>query len=65
MAHSLERLEKPIQSLPTKALSSIRHGTTPNDGMILESAEKHQRMMSVFRAFITDLCQQSGEGHAG
>lgn len=41
MAPSLELLEKPIQSLPTKALSSIRNGTTPNDGMILESAEKH------------------------
>jgi dihydroxyacetone synthase len=31
----------------------------------LESAEKHQRVMGVFRAFIADQCQQYGEGHAG
>ena len=65
MAPALELLEKPIQSLPTKAISSIRNGVSHVDGVGLESPEKHQRVMSVFRAFIADLCQQFGEGHAG
>lgn len=65
MAPALELLEKPIQSLPTKSLSSIRNGASLGNVLSLESPEKHQRVMSVFRAFIADLCQQFGEGHAG
>ncbi|KAI2965315.1 hypothetical protein CBS147323_5822 [Aspergillus niger] len=65
MAPALELTEKPIQSLPTKAVSSIRNGASAGVGIGLESPEKHQRVMNVFRAFIADLAQQYGEGHAG
>lgn len=66
MAPALELLEKPIQSLPTKPISSIRNGLSPEkEDLSLESPEKHERVMSVFRAFIADICQQFGEGHAG
>ncbi|KAG2421523.1 dihydroxyacetone synthase [Aspergillus terreus] len=54
----LELLEKPAATLPVKA---IGNETSPR----YESPEKHQRVMNVFRAFIADLAQQYGEGHAG
>ncbi|KAJ5954432.1 hypothetical protein N7501_008711 [Penicillium viridicatum] len=62
MAPSLE-LENPAQYLPVKAVSAIGNGDA--DGLRLASPEKHERVMNVFRAFIADLCQQYGEGHAG
>ena len=62
MAPSLE-VEKPAQYLPVKAVSAIGNGDV--DGLRLASPEKHERVMNVFRAFIADLCQQYGEGHAG
>ncbi|CAG8188138.1 unnamed protein product [Penicillium nalgiovense] len=63
MAPALELLEKPAQYLPVKAVSAIGKGDAA--GLRLESPEKHERVMNVFRAFIADLCQQYGEGHAG
>lgn len=63
MAPALELLERPVQYLPVKAVSGIANGTYAD--LKLESPEKHQRVMNVFRAFIADLCQQYGEGHAG
>lgn len=65
MAPALELTEKPIQSLPTKAVSGVRNGASAGVGIGLESPEKHQRVMNVFRAFVADLAQQYGEGHAG
>lgn len=67
MAPALELLEKPIESLPAKAISSIRNGLSAEteDSVSLEPPEKHERVMSVFRALIADICQQFGEGHAG
>ncbi|GLB02137.1 hypothetical protein AtubIFM57258_003478 [Aspergillus tubingensis] len=65
MAPALELTEKPIQPLPTKAVSGVRNGASGGVGIGLESPEKHQHVMNVFRAFIADLAQQYGEGHAG
>ncbi|CAG8030459.1 unnamed protein product [Penicillium olsonii] len=65
MAPALELLEKPVQSLRTKALPSARNEPALGLDLKSESTERHQRVMSVFRAFIADLCQQFGEGHAG
>jgi len=65
MAPALELLEKPTEYLPAKAVSAIGNGTFTAAEAKLESPEKHQRVMNVFRAFIADLCQQYGEGHAG
>lgn len=65
MAPALELLEKPIEPLPTKAVPGIQNGASAGGRPRLESQEKHQRVMNVFRAFIADLCQQYGEGHAG
>lgn len=67
MTPALELLEKPLQTLPTKAVLSVRNGFSPRAGgnLSLEFPEKHERVMGVFRAFIADLCQQFGEGHAG
>ena len=65
MAPALELTEKPIQPLPTKAVSGVRNGASGGVSIELESPEKHQRVMNVFRAFIADLAQQYGEGHAG
>jgi dihydroxyacetone synthase len=65
MAPALELLEQPIESLRTKAKPSIHNGVSLHDGLVLASAAKHQRVMNVFRAFIADVCQQFGEGHAG
>ncbi|KAE8326957.1 Transketolase, thiamine diphosphate binding domain-containing protein [Aspergillus sergii] len=64
MAPTLELLEEPAGNLPVKAVSAVRNGTSAHD-LKLESPEKHQRVMNVFRAFIADICQQYGEGHAG
>ncbi|KAF7622119.1 putative dihydroxy-acetone synthase [Aspergillus flavus] len=64
MAPTLELLEEPAGNLPVKAVSAIRNGNSADD-LRLESPEKHQRVMNVFRAFIADICQQYGEGHAG
>ncbi|KAJ5288178.1 hypothetical protein N7478_003864 [Penicillium angulare] len=65
MAPALELLEEPIQSLPTKAFSSAFHAAPAESGLGLESPEKHQRVMGVFRVVIADICEQFGEGHAG
>ena len=65
MAPALELLEKPITSLPTKAVSVVGNGASTAGSLKLQSPEKHQRVMDVFRAFIADICQQYGEGHAG
>ena len=67
MAPTLELLEEPAENLPVKAVSAIRNGAPAAAAadLRLESPEKHQRVMNVFRAFIADLCQQYGEGHAG
>lgn len=65
MAPALELLETTIPSLPTKTVPYIHNGATPSNELGLQSEEKHKRVMSVFRAFIADLCQQFGEGHAG
>lgn len=63
MAPALELLEKPAQYLLVRAISAIGKGDAA--GLRLQSPEKHERVMNVFRAFIADLCQQYGEGHAG
>ncbi|OJJ33568.1 hypothetical protein ASPWEDRAFT_160426 [Aspergillus wentii DTO 134E9] len=63
MAPALELLEKPAVALPVKSISAI--GKASAADFTLESPEKHQRVMDVFRAFIADICQQYGEGHAG
>jgi dihydroxyacetone synthase len=68
MAPALELLEKPVEYLPVKAASAIStrvSATVSANDIKLENTEKHQRVMNVFRAFIADLCQQYGEGHAG
>ncbi|OGM46879.1 putative dihydroxy-acetone synthase [Aspergillus bombycis] len=67
MAPTLELLEEPAENVPVKAVSAIRNGASAGAAanLRLESPEKHQRVMNVFRAFIADLCQQYGEGHAG
>jgi dihydroxyacetone synthase len=65
MAPALELLEKPVEYLPVKAVSAINSATVSATDIKLENTEKHQRVMNVFRAFIADLCQQYGEGHAG
>ncbi|KAL4895265.1 transketolase [Aspergillus ambiguus] len=65
MAPSLELLEKPTEPLPVKAASTIGNGPSATTIPKLESPEKHLRVMGVFRAFIADLAQQYGEGHAG
>jgi dihydroxyacetone synthase len=65
MAPALELLERPIEYLPAKGVSTSSNGVVTTFDAKLESPEKHQRVMNVFRAFIADLCQQYGEGHAG
>lgn len=65
MAPALALLEKPVEALPTKTIPGIYNGTPASDTILLESPEKHQRVMNVFRAVIADICQQYGEGHAG
>lgn len=63
MAPTLELYERaavdkiPTKSLPTKGASIV--------GLKLESPEKHDRVLKVFRAFIADLCQQFNGGHPG
>lgn len=64
MAPALELVD-PVENFRTKANPSIRNGMSLHDGLVLASAAKHQRIMNVFRAFIADICQQFGEGHAG
>jgi dihydroxyacetone synthase len=65
MAPTLELLEQPIESLRTKTKPSTQNEVSLHDGLVLASAAKHQRVLNVFRAFIADVCQQFGEGHAG
>lgn len=62
MAPALELLPKAVEALPAKAVSALRNGISDQQ---LESPEKHDRVMKVFRAFIADVCQQYGEGHVG
>ncbi|KAJ5334415.1 uncharacterized protein N7506_008198 [Penicillium brevicompactum] len=65
MAPALELLETTIPSVPTKTVPYIPNGAIPSNELGLQSEETHKRVMCVFRAFIADLCQQFGEGHAG
>lgn len=65
MAPALELLEKPAERIPVKGVSALENGSFAASGITLESPQKHQRVMNVFRAFIADICQQYGEGHAG
>ena len=65
MAPALELLESTIPSVPNKTVPYISNGAIPSNELGLQSEEKHKRVMCVFRAFIADLCQQFGEGHAG
>ena len=65
MAPTLELLEEPTGIPPVKTVSAIRNGASASGDLKLESPEKHQRVMNVFRAVIADICQQYGEGHAG
>ncbi|KAE8131630.1 Transketolase, thiamine diphosphate binding domain-containing protein [Aspergillus pseudotamarii] len=65
MAPTLELLEEPTGIPPVKTASAIRNGASTAGDLQLESPEKHQRVMNVFRAVIADICQQYGEGHAG
>lgn len=64
MAPSLELLEQPAEYVPVKAIPAHGHRVAPAHPE-LQSPETHQRVMDVFRAFIADLAQQYGEGHAG
>lgn len=61
MAPMLELLEKPS----VKSVSAVSNGTFVAAGLRFESAEKHQRVLNVFRAFIADLVQQYNDGHPG
>ncbi|KAL4994269.1 Transketolase, thiamine diphosphate binding domain-containing protein [Aspergillus recurvatus] len=66
MAPGLELLPKTTEALPTKAVNAISKAINGKDsGAKFESAEKHQRVLNVFRAFIADLVQQYGDGHPG
>jgi dihydroxyacetone synthase len=65
MAPGLELLPK-TTALPTKAANAINNAVYGRDSDVkFESAEKHQRVLNVFRAFIADLVQQYGDGHPG
>lgn len=66
MAPSLELYEKATEGLPVKPVVSNVHGVSPAVADLkLESSDKHDRVLKVFRAFIADLCQQFNGGHPG
>ncbi|KAH7216277.1 Transketolase, thiamine diphosphate binding domain-containing protein [Fusarium oxysporum] len=64
MAPTLELNERAaVDKIVVKPLPS--NGSTTVAGLNLESPEKHDRVLKVFRAFIADLCQQFNGGHPG
>jgi dihydroxyacetone synthase len=64
MAPTLELNERAaVDKIVVKSLPS--NGSTTVAGLNLESPEKHDRVLKVFRAFIADLCQQFNGGHPG
>ncbi|KAL9561626.1 hypothetical protein ACKAV7_014182 [Fusarium commune] len=64
MAPTLELNERAVvDKILVKPLPS--NGSTSIAGLNLESPEKHDRVLKVFRAFIADLCQQFNGGHPG
>lgn len=65
MAPSLEVYEKAAQPLPVKPVITNAHGLPAVANLEFESADKHDRVLKVFRAFIADLCQQFNGGHPG
>ncbi|SPO05031.1 related to TRANSKETOLASE [Cephalotrichum gorgonifer] len=65
MAPSLELYENGVKDLPIKALTANAQGIPTVASVEVESPEKHDRVLAVFRAFIADLCQQFNGGHPG
>jgi hypothetical protein len=63
MAPSLEVLEK-VADIPSVLTKKPTNGDI-SSGLKLESHEKHDRVLKVFRAYIADLCQQFNGGHPG
>ncbi|KAH7205158.1 Transketolase, thiamine diphosphate binding domain-containing protein [Fusarium redolens] len=64
MAPTLELNERAaVDKILVKPLPS--NGSTSFANLNLESPEKHDRVLKVFRAFIADLCQQFNGGHPG
>ncbi|KAJ0158506.1 Dihydroxyacetone synthase, partial [Colletotrichum tanaceti] len=66
MAPSLELYEKATEGLPVKPNVTNTHGVPAAVADLkLESSDKHDRVLKLFRAFIADLCQQFNGGHPG
>lgn len=64
MAPTLELNERAsVDKVLVKSLP--KNGSTSTARLELESSEKHDRVLKVFRAFIADLCQQFNGGHPG
>ncbi|KAI1022228.1 hypothetical protein LB504_007235 [Fusarium proliferatum] len=64
MAPTLELNERAaVDKILVKSLP--KHGSTSTARLELESPEKHDRVLKVFRTFIADLCQQFNGGHPG
>jgi len=62
MAPSLEEVTSP---LPVKALTGKLNGTKVVSSLQLEDADKQDKVLKVFRAYIADLCEQFKGGHPG
>lgn len=65
MAPSLELNEDVSKSLPVKVVETQPKGVIVSSGVELEDADIHDLTLRVFRAYISDLCQQFGGGHPG
>jgi dihydroxyacetone synthase len=63
MAPSLEVFEQVVNNDPIAALKAAND--LARSGIKIESPEKHDKVLKVFRAFIADLCQQFNGGHPG
>lgn len=63
MAPSLEVVEQVVNNDPITALKAAND--LVRSGIKVESPEKHELILKVFRAFIADLCQQFNGGHPG
>lgn len=63
MAPSLEVLKK-VEDVPSVLSKKSTNGDI-SSGLKMESHEKHDRVLKVFRAYIADLCQQFNGGHPG
>ncbi|KAH8883491.1 dihydroxyacetone synthase [Thozetella sp. PMI_491] len=61
MAPSLEAYETAALPVVTKSVEGKLGGV----GLNLEGADKHDRVLGVFRAYIADLCEQFKGGHPG